>query len=162
MPIMNHVDLFDTAEPAGQSVRAPHVAPPRPHHFLSRTAFSRDVGLPADALGAASSTAVAPAGAAADDLSGLVVAPQPEPHPDEDVPLARVSDGTIRLQPFKSRETCANGHPWTPETTRWRTRGDRGKHTAAVERDCLLCKRESEARRRKRRTAEQAKARRRS
>lgn len=39
----------------------------------------------------------------------------------------------------RGRETCANGHPWTPENTRWRKRGRGGRHGNAPERDCLAC-----------------------
>jgi hypothetical protein len=49
-------------------------------------------------------------------------------------------------------DTCSNGHPWTDQTTRWRTR-IRDGHTSR-ERDCLRCKRTSENKRRQARRAE--------
>lgn len=60
----------------------------------------------------------------------------------------------LTKQPFRDRETCANGHPWKPETTRWRRRNRGGRHGTAPERDCLVCKDKSEGRRRKRRAIE--------
>ncbi|GAA2180935.1 hypothetical protein GCM10009785_13770 [Brooklawnia cerclae] len=36
--------------------------------------------------------------------------------------------------------TCGNGHPWRPETTRWRLRTRGGRHGSGWERDCLVCK----------------------
>lgn len=63
--------------------------------------------------------------------------------------LVRVTAGVVIREPFASRVMCANGHPWTPGSTRWRVRRDKGE--AAATRDCLVCKRESERRRRERR-----------
>lgn len=60
----------------------------------------------------------------------------------------------ITRQPYASRETCANGHPWTVASTRWRKRNRGGRHGFAAERDCLICKAVSEGARRKRRLAE--------
>ena len=37
-------------------------------------------------------------------------------------------------------ETCWSGHPWRPETTRWRYRARGGRHGSGWERDCLVCK----------------------
>jgi len=54
--------------------------------------------------------------------------------------------------PYAEREKCANGHPWTPQTTRWRVRHDKGESTPT--RDCLVCKRVSEGERRRRRISE--------
>jgi hypothetical protein len=45
-------------------------------------------------------------------------------------------------------ESCPNGHRWTAATTRWRVRRDKGE--AAATRDCLVCKRVSEGKRRER------------
>ena len=56
-------------------------------------------------------------------------------------------------EPPGSEGVCANNHPWYPETTRWRKRNRGGRLT--LERDCLRCKRASEARRRRRKRAEQ-------
>lgn len=70
--------------------------------------------------------------------------------------MSRVDTGAIRTEPYASRPTCANGHPWTHTSTRWRRRGYRGKHTASVERDCLTCKQVSEGERRKRRISGRA------
>ncbi|GAA2182456.1 hypothetical protein GCM10009785_21830 [Brooklawnia cerclae] len=55
-----------------------------------------------------------------------------------------------------SRESdcCANGHRWTPDTTRWRFRARGGRHGSGWERDCLVCKAVSEGRRRKLRVGE--------
>ena len=44
-------------------------------------------------------------------------------------------------------ESCSNGHPWTTETTRWRTRTRNGR--ISRERDCLRCKGASENLRRR-------------
>lgn len=68
--------------------------------------------------------------------------------------MTRVPEGRIRTEPFASRPTCANGHPWRLETTRWRRRGERGRQTAEIERDCLVCKAVSEGKRRQRRAVE--------
>lgn len=62
--------------------------------------------------------------------------------------MTRVETGTVARNPWASREKCANGHPWTPESTRWRIRHDKGE--TAPSRDCLVCKRVSEADRRRR------------
>ena len=64
----------------------------------------------------------------------------------------RVAHGSVARQPWASRDTCANGHPWTPASTRWRIRRDKGETTPT--RDCLVCKRVSEGKRRARRIAE--------
>lgn len=48
--------------------------------------------------------------------------------------------------------SCSNGHPWSPETTRWRSRTRDGR--TSRERDCLRCKRTSENQRRRDRRAE--------
>ena len=69
--------------------------------------------------------------------------------------MARIDVGDLTAldllkQPYAGRPTCANGHPWKPETTRWRRRGYRGEHTTEIERDCLVCKRVSEGKRRER------------
>lgn len=64
----------------------------------------------------------------------------------------RVDDGTVKRQPWAARETCANGHPWTRENTRWRIRRDKGESTPT--RDCLTCKRKSEATRKARRATD--------
>lgn len=52
----------------------------------------------------------------------------------------------------QKRPACANGHPWREETTRWRKRTRCGR--TVVERDCLVCKRESDHGRRSRRRQE--------
>lgn len=64
----------------------------------------------------------------------------------------RVEAGTVTRQPWATRETCANGHPWTTHNTRWRIRKDKGETTPT--RDCLVCKRVSEGKRRAKRIAE--------
>lgn len=64
----------------------------------------------------------------------------------------RVDTGAVARKPWADRETCANGHPWTRENTRWRIRRDKGESTPT--RDCLACKRKSEGERKKRRAAE--------
>ncbi len=51
-------------------------------------------------------------------------------------------------------DTCANGHPWRAETTRWRYR-DRSARTdghagSGWERDCLVCKDMADKRRARR------------
>lgn len=48
-----------------------------------------------------------------------------------------------------TRPTCANGHPWRAETTRWRYRVREARHGSGWERDCLVCKAVSEGIRRK-------------
>jgi 5-methylcytosine-specific restriction endonuclease McrA len=59
--------------------------------------------------------------------------------------------GALAFQPTVMRETisertaCAHGHPWTLESTRLRVRVGGG----TPERDCLVCKRDSEHRRRR-------------
>lgn len=68
--------------------------------------------------------------------------------------MSRVDAGRVTRQPYASRETCANGHPWTTRTTRWRVRKDKGE--TAPTRDCLVCKAVSEGKRRKRTVAERA------
>lgn len=55
------------------------------------------------------------------------------------------------------RDTCANGHPWTRATTRWRYR-DRSDRTdghagSGWERDCLTCKEMADKARAKRTSA---------
>lgn len=50
----------------------------------------------------------------------------------------RVEQGKVTREPWASRATCANGHDWTPETTRWRIRRDKGESSPT--RDCLLCR----------------------
>lgn len=60
--------------------------------------------------------------------------------------------GCVIREPWASRETCANNHPWTRSSTRWRVRMDKGE--SAATRDCLVCKRHQEGNRRKRRRAE--------
>jgi len=59
----------------------------------------------------------------------------------------RLPGGVLKQAAARSRTECGNGHPWRVETTRWRRRVRGGRVT--VERDCLVCKRESEHRRRK-------------
>lgn len=66
--------------------------------------------------------------------------------------MSRVNIGQVTRQPFASRETCSNGHPWTRENTRWRIRRDKGESTPT--RDCLACKRVSEGKRKRTRIAE--------
>lgn len=51
------------------------------------------------------------------------------------------------------RPTCANGHIWKAETTRWRYRVRDTRHGTGWERDCLVCKAVSEGKRRKQRKA---------
>lgn len=44
---------------------------------------------------------------------------------------------------IKGNPTCANGHLWRPETTRWRyrNRSERAEHGyTGWERDCLTCR----------------------
>lgn len=62
--------------------------------------------------------------------------------------MSRVDAGKVTRLPYALRETCANGHKWAPQTTRWRVRRDKGETTPT--RDCLVCKRVSEGRRRER------------
>lgn len=64
----------------------------------------------------------------------------------------RVETGRVTRLPYAARETCANGHRWTPATTRWRIRRDKCERRPT--RDCLVCKAVSEGRRRKLRIAE--------
>lgn len=66
--------------------------------------------------------------------------------------MSRVDDGGVSRLPYATRETCANGHPWTRATTRWRIRTDKGETTPT--RDCLVCKRVSEGIRRRKRISE--------
>lgn len=60
----------------------------------------------------------------------------------------RVDKGKVTRLPYADRETCSNGHKWTTATTRWRVRTDKGE--ASPTRDCLVCKRVSEGKRRDR------------
>lgn len=62
--------------------------------------------------------------------------------------MTRVDGGRVSRMPFADRETCANGHKWTPRSTRWRIRRDKGESSPT--RDCLTCKRVSEGKRRER------------
>lgn len=62
--------------------------------------------------------------------------------------MTRVDTGRVSRLPFAERETCTNGHKWTPQSTRWRVRRDKGESTPT--RDCLICKRVSEGKRRER------------
>jgi hypothetical protein len=64
----------------------------------------------------------------------------------------RVDTGKVTKEPFASRKTCANGHPWTTHNTRWRIRRDKGETSPT--RDCLVCKRVSEGKRRRKRISE--------
>lgn len=66
--------------------------------------------------------------------------------------VSRVDTGRVTRMPYAEREKCANGHAWTPQTTRWRIRRDKGESTPT--RDCLVCKRVSEGERRRRRISE--------
>ena len=55
----------------------------------------------------------------------------------------RTQRGGVPPKQIDGAETCANGHRWTNETTRWRWRdrsGRPGHGYAGWERDCLLCK----------------------
>lgn len=68
----------------------------------------------------------------------------------------RIESWVMVREPFASREACVNGHAWTTATTRWRRRTHqraRGSYVT-VERDCLVCKRVSEAKRKKSRMSE--------
>lgn len=67
-----------------------------------------------------------------------------------DLGSERVPFGQVTREPWASRTSCAHGHPWTPETTRWRIRPGKGER--APTRDCLPCRRAAERRRRKRGT----------
>lgn len=62
----------------------------------------------------------------------------------------RVGYGEVVTEPYASRTHCANGHPWTRESTRWRVRHDKGERTAT--RDCLVCKRQQRGERKKRKS----------
>ena len=64
--------------------------------------------------------------------------------------MTRVNTGRVTSQPYADRQTCANGHPWTHASTRWRLRP--GRNVAI--RDCLICKRVSEGNRRAQRSLE--------
>lgn len=66
--------------------------------------------------------------------------------------MTRADAGRVTRQPYATRETCANGHPWTVSTTRWRVRRDKGESTPT--RDCLVCKRVSEGVRRRKKISE--------
>lgn len=46
----------------------------------------------------------------------------------------------------RMRDTCGNGHKWTPRTTRWRYRVRDSRHGTGWERDCLVCKEKSDGR----------------
>lgn len=61
--------------------------------------------------------------------------------------MVRVEAGKVQVEPYASRLSCANGHRWTPESTRWRVRRDKGESSPT--RDCLVCKAVSEGKRRK-------------
>ena len=52
-------------------------------------------------------------------------------------------------------EMCGSGHPWRPETTRWRYRARGGRHGSGWERDCLVCKDMADKARRKNGAANQ-------
>lgn len=67
--------------------------------------------------------------------------------------MTRLKTGTVSPK-AQQRPTCANGHPWRPETTRWRERRRDGRTTR--ERDCLVCKRESDHNRRSQRRRERS------
>lgn len=69
-------------------------------------------------------------------------------------PGERVQTGAVTRMPWAEREKCANGHPWTAASTRWRIRRDKGETNPT--RDCLVCKRVSEAQRKKRRISERS------
>lgn len=66
--------------------------------------------------------------------------------------MTRLTTGSVGPK-AQQRKTCAHGHPWREKTTRWRERTRNGRQV--VERDCLVCKRESDHNRRteRRRTA---------
>lgn len=66
--------------------------------------------------------------------------------------MTRVDTGRVLRKPYADRERCANGHRWTPASTRWRIRRDKGEATPT--RDCLICKRVSEGKRRRLRISE--------
>lgn len=66
----------------------------------------------------------------------------------------RTETGEVTTRPYSYRVTCANGHVWTAETTRWRRRARGGRHGKSVERDCLICKDAAENERRRFRTFE--------
>lgn len=68
--------------------------------------------------------------------------------------MTRAEAGKVTRHPYALRAACANGHPWTPSTTRWRIRHDKGETTPT--RDCLVCKRVSEGKRRRRTVAERS------
>lgn len=65
-----------------------------------------------------------------------------------------VPGGFMSKPSFAARETCVNGHPWKTATTRWRFRDRGGRHGSGWERDCLVCKRKQEGRRRRLRVAD--------
>lgn len=60
----------------------------------------------------------------------------------------RITGGMVTKEPFASRTHCAHGHRWSAATERWRERVLPSGGTTK-ERDCLVCKRASEARRRR-------------
>lgn len=62
--------------------------------------------------------------------------------------MSRVEAGKVTRLPWADRDTCANGHKWTVASTRWRIRTDKGETSPT--RDCLICKRVSEGKRRER------------
>lgn len=66
--------------------------------------------------------------------------------------MTRLKTGSVGPK-AQQRKTCSNGHPWREKTTRWRQRIRDGR--VVTERDCLVCKRESDHQRRTRRLAEQ-------
>lgn len=67
--------------------------------------------------------------------------------------MTRLKTDTLTRPSARKRAACVNGHPWREETTRWRKRTRNGR--ASTERDCLVCKRESDHERRSRRRQEQ-------
>jgi hypothetical protein len=78
--------------------------------------------------------------------------PDPVDPPAENTPAStRIRSGKLKRASAADRPTCGAGHPWKPETTRWRRRVRNGRVT--VERDCLRCKSAGESRRRSRKTA---------
>lgn len=66
--------------------------------------------------------------------------------------MTRAKTPQLTYPAAQARPACGNGHTWRPETTRWRKRIRNGRTT--TERDCLVCKRESEHTRRRNRRAQ--------